>query len=96
MNQVLRTSDISDLLSVRVSNEPQGRLPHGGPIIAAGDEGGQFAFRLSKDAQKPAVDPESEARLKEMKRANEAAQKELRDLEEQLKQAEEKLKQKGK
>ncbi|TLY37881.1 MAG: hypothetical protein E6K60_03315 [Nitrospirae bacterium] len=90
-NPILPARDIAEPLGVRVTNEPQGKLPKSGPVIASGDEGGQFTFRLAKDA----FDPEAEARLKEMQRQNEAAQKELRDLEEQLKEAEEKLK-KGK
>jgi uncharacterized caspase-like protein len=44
--------DLVEPLAVRVSNEKQGKLPKSAPIIAAGDEGGQFVFRLLPEFRK--------------------------------------------
>lgn len=99
--------DLVQPLAVRVSNEKQGKLPKSAPIIAAGDEGGQFVLRLlpeflkkgDGDAGKAKLDAEKaksvekdRARLEAEKAKADAAQKELEDLERQLKQAEEALK----
>jgi polyhydroxyalkanoate synthesis regulator phasin len=72
--------------------------------MAAGDEGGQFVFRLlpeyqktgdSADAEKAKAMEKNKARLDVEKAKADAAQKELEELERQLKRAEEALK-KGK
>lgn len=89
-------ADIVEPLAVRVSNEKQGKLPKSAPIIAAGDEGGQFVFRLLPEYRKKGDVADAEkARLDAEKAKVDAAQKELEELERQLKQAEEALK-KGK
>ena len=103
--------DLVQPLAVRVSNEKQGKLPKSAPIIAAGDEGGQFVFRLlpefqkEDEAEKARLEAEKakaaekgkeKARLEtEKAKAAEAARKELEELERELKKAEEALK-KGK
>ena len=106
--------DLVQPLAVRVSNEKQGKLPKSAPIIAAGDEGGQFVFRLLPEFQKEDETEKAEkakleaekaraaekgkekARLEtEKAKAAEAAQKELEELERELKKAQEPLK-KGK
>ncbi len=93
--------DLVEPLAVRVSNEKQGKLPKSAPIMAAGDEGGQFVFRLLPefrkkgdvvDAEKAKAVEKDRARLEAEKAKAEAAQKELEELERQLKQAEEALK----
>ena len=100
--------DLVQPLAVRVSNEKQGKLPKSAPIIAAGDEGGQFVFRLlpefqkEDEAEKARLEAEKaraaekgkeKARLEtEKAKAAEAAQKELEELERELKKAEEALK----
>ena len=109
-NPYLIADDLVEPLAVRVSNEKQGKLPRSAPIIAAGDEGGQFVFRLlpeflktgDGDAEKAKLEAEKaksvekdKARLETEKAKAEAAQKELEDLERQLKKAEDALK-KGK
>ncbi len=102
-------ADVVEDLAVRVSNEKQGKLPRSAPIIGAGDEGGQFVFRLlpefrkgdgSAEAEKAKQEAEKslaveKAKLDAEKAKTDAAQKELEELERQLKQAEEALK-KGK
>jgi hypothetical protein len=101
-------------LANRVTNEKLGKLPKSAPIIAAGDEGGQFVFRLLPEFQKEDETEKAEkarleaekaraaekgkekARLEtEKAKAAEAAQKELEELERELKKAQEPLK-KGK
>ncbi len=60
-------ADIIEPLAIRVSNEKQGKLPKGAPIIAAGDEGGQFVFQLlpqfrkDEEAEKARLDAEKAA-----------------------------------
>lgn len=46
----LLVKDIGEPLAIKVSNEVQGQLPRSAPVIAAGDEGGQFVFQLSKES----------------------------------------------
>ena len=98
-------------LADRVTSEKQGKLPKSAPIIAAGDEGGQFVFqllpefrkedevekaRLETEKAKAAEKGKEKARLAtEKAKAAEAAQKELEELERELKKAEDALK-KGK
>lgn len=48
----LLAKDIIEPLAIRVSNEVQGQLPRGAPVVAVGDEGGQFVFRLKKEFRK--------------------------------------------
>jgi hypothetical protein len=101
--------DLVQPLAVRVSNEKQGKLPRSAPIIAAGDEGGQFVLRLlpefwkkgdgdagkaKPDAPKAMAVEKDKARLETEKAKAEAAQKELEELERELKKAEEALKKK--
>ncbi len=98
--------DLVEPLAVRVSNEKQGKLPRSAPIIAAGDEGGQFVFQLlpefrkDDDAEKARLEAEKaaardKARLEREKAKVDATQKELEELERELKKAEDALK-KGK
>jgi hypothetical protein len=110
-NPYLIVEDLIEPLAVRVSNEKQGKLPKSAPIIAAGDEGGQFVFRLlpefwkkgdgadaeraKPDADKAKAVEKEKARLDAERAKADAAQRELEELERQLKQAEEALK-KGK
>ncbi|TAL12796.1 MAG: caspase family protein [Nitrospirae bacterium] len=63
-------ADIVELLAVRVSNEKQGKLPRSAPIIAAGDEGGQFVFQLLPEFRKD--DEAEKARLEAEKGAEKA------------------------
>jgi len=88
----LLAKDIIEPLAVKVSNDVQGQLPRSTPVIAAGDEGGQFVFRLRKEFQKGAASPEDVARIEAERAKVAAAQAELSGLEEQLKKAEEALK----
>lgn len=89
-------ADLVEIIAPKVSNEKQGTLPRSAPIIGAGDEGGQFVFRLLPQYQKDrGLAPKEKARLEAEKAKVDAAQKELEELELQLKQAEEALK-KGK
>ena len=89
-------ADLVEIIAPKVSNEKQGTLPRSAPIIGAGDEGGQFVFRLLPQYQKDrGLAAKDKARLEEEKAKVDAAQKELEELELQLKQAEEALK-KGK
>jgi len=97
-------ADVVEIIAPKVSNEKQGTLPRSAPIIGAGDEGGQFVFRLlpqyqksrgAADADKAKAAAKENARLEAEKVKVDAAQKELEELELQLKQAEEALK-KGK
>lgn len=97
-------ADLVEPLAVRVSNEKQGKPPKSAPLMAAGDEGGQFVFRLLPEyrktgdgaaAEKAKAMEKDKARLDAEKAKADAAQKELEELERQLKQAEEALK-KGK
>jgi uncharacterized caspase-like protein len=43
----LLVKDIIEPLAVKVSNDAQGQLPRSAPVIATGDDGGQFVFRLT-------------------------------------------------
>lgn len=43
----LLVKDLIEPLAVNVSNDAQGQLPRGAPVIATGDDGGQFVFRLT-------------------------------------------------
>ena len=89
-------ADLVEIVAPKVSNEKQGTLPRSAPIIGAGDEGGQFVFRLLPQYQKDrSLTTKDKARLEAEKAKVDAAQKELEELELQLKQAEEALK-KGK
>jgi hypothetical protein len=89
-------ADLVEIIAPKVSNEKQGTLPRSAPIIGAGDEGGQFIFRLLPQYQKNrGMAANEKARLEAEKAKVDAAQKELEELELQLKQAEEALK-KGK
>ena len=63
-------SDLVEPLAVRVSNEKQGKLPKSAPIIAAGDEGGQFVFRLLPQFRK---DEEAEKAKQAAEKAAEKA-----------------------
>ena len=87
-------ADVVEIIAPKVSNEKQGTLPRSAPIIGAGDEGGQFVFRLLPQEAEKAQAAEK-AKLDAEKAKVDAAQKELDELELQLKQAEEALK-KGK
>ena len=87
-------ADLVEIIAPKVSNEKQGMLPRSAPIIGAGDEGGQFVFRLLPQEVEKAQAAEK-AKLDAEKAKVDAAQKELDELELQLKQAEEALK-KGK
>ncbi len=82
--------DIAEPIAIRVSNEVQGQLPRSAPVLAAGDEGGQFVFRLKKELQKGVADVA--ALEAERNKLAAAAQGELSSLEEQLKKAEDALK----
>lgn len=94
-NPYLLAKDIVEPLAVKVSNEAEGRLPRSAPVIAAGDEGGQFVFRLRKEFQKGAAsDPAEAARLEAERAKFVAAQNELKELEEQVKKAEAALRRK--
>ncbi len=86
----LLAKDIAEPIAIRVSNEVQGQLPRSAPVLAAGDEGGQFVFRLKKELQKSAADVA--ALEAERNKLAAAAQGELSSLEEQLKKAEDELK----
>ena len=89
-------ADIVEPLAVRVSNEKQGKLPKSAPIIAAGDEAGQFVFRLLPEFQKKGDVVDAEKVRQDTEKAKvDAAQRELEELERELKKAEEALK-KGK
>jgi uncharacterized caspase-like protein len=44
----LLVKDIAEPLAIKVSHEAQGQLPRSAPVIATGDEGGQFVFQLSR------------------------------------------------
>jgi hypothetical protein len=66
-------ADIVESLAIRVSNEKQGKLPKSAPIIAAGDEGGQFVFRLLPEFQKGGADAAEAEKAKQ--EAEQAAQK---------------------
>lgn len=61
-------ADLVEPLAVRVSNEKQGKLPKSAPIIAAGDEGGQFVFHLLPEFRK---DEEAEKAKLEAEKAAE-------------------------
>lgn len=88
-NPYLLAKDIVGPLTARVSNEPPGLLPRSAPVLAVGDEGGQFVFRLRKEHQKAAApDSAALARLEAERAKVAAAQQELRELEEKAKQAE--------
>ena len=93
-NTYLLAKDIIEPLAVRVSNEVQGQLPRSAPVVAAGDEGGQFVFRLRKELQPKGTGPDQADIVRlEAERAKVAqAQAELSGLEDQLKKAEEALK----
>lgn len=90
--------DLVESLAIRVSNEKHGKLPKGAPLIAAGDEGGQFVFRLLPEfrtggaTEKARMDSEKVRMDAEKARAAEAAQKEMEELERELQKAEEALK----
>lgn len=51
-NPYLLASDIVEPIATRLSGEVAGQLPRSGPVLDAGDEGGQFVFRLRKEFQK--------------------------------------------
>ena len=92
-NPYLIPKEIADPIAINVSNEVQGQLPRSAPVMAAGDEGGQFVFRLRKEFLKNANPSPGEVAKLEAERAKvAAAQSELTDLESQLKKAEEALK----
>lgn len=92
-NPYLLVKDIIEPLAVRVSNEVQGQLPRSAPVTAAGDEGGQFVFKLKRDLLKGAgPDPADLARLEAERKKTEALKAEVAGLEEQLKKQEEALK----
>lgn len=48
----LLAKDIAEPIAIRVSNEVPGQLPRSAPVLAAGDEGGQFVFRRKREFQK--------------------------------------------
>ncbi len=89
-NPYLLAKDIAEPLAIRVSNEVKDQLPRSAPVMAAGDEGGQFVFHLKREFQKGAADVA--ALEAERNKLAAAAQGELSSLEEQLKKAEEDLK----
>ena len=89
-NPYLLAKDLAEPMAIRVSNEVKDQLPRSAPVAAAGDEGGQFVFRLKKEFQQGAGDV---ARIEgERSKLVAAAQGELSSLEEQVKKAEEDLK----
>jgi len=81
--------DIADAVAERVSNEVKDQLPRGSAVVGAGDDNGQFVFRLRKEFRKAPVDT---AALEAERAKVAAAQGELSSVEEQLKKAEEALK----
>ncbi|MEK6605438.1 MAG: caspase family protein, partial [Nitrospirota bacterium] len=89
-NPYLLAKDLAEPMAIRVSNEVKDQLPRSAPVVAAGDEGGQFVFRLKREFQQGAGDV---ARIEgERSKLAAAAQGELSSLEEQVKKAEEDLK----
>jgi formylglycine-generating enzyme required for sulfatase activity len=76
----LLAKDIAEPVAVGVSNEVKDQLPRSGQVVGAGDDGGQFVFRLRKEFQRDAA---------KLAAADEA---ELNTLDDQLKKAEEALK----
>jgi len=81
----LLAKDLAEPIAIRVSNEVQGQLPRSAPVMAAGDEGGQFVFRLKREFQQGVSDV-AKSEVDRNKMAGE-----LSSLEEQAKKAEEEL-----
>lgn len=89
----LLAKDISEPLAVRVSDEMPGQLPRTAQLIEAGDDGGQFVFRLRKELQKgPGPDPGDVARLEAERAKAPKSPAEASGPEDQLAKQEEALK----
>ena len=48
-NPYMLAKDIVRTVAERVSNDVKDQLPRGGEVVGAGDDGGQFVFRLKKE-----------------------------------------------
>jgi hypothetical protein len=89
----LLAKDLSEPLAIRVSDEVPGQLPRTAQLIEAGDDGGQFVFRLRKDLQKgPGPDPANVARLEAERAKAPKSPAEISGPEDQLEKQEEALK----
>ncbi len=81
-NPYLLAKDLAEPIAVRVSNEVKDQLPRSAPVVAAGDEGGQFVFKLKKEFQRGADLAQAIPDLNPL-------EKQLRDAEEALKKQQE-------
>jgi len=85
-NPYLLAKDIAEPIAISVSNDIQGQLPRSAPVLSAGDEGGQFVFRLKKEFQKGAAEASAgsqdlSALEKQLKDADDAVKKQQEEFE---------------
>ena len=97
-NPYLLAKDLAEPMAIRVSNEVKDQLPRSAPVKAAGDEGGQFVFRLKREFLKSpggaapppgdltVLDKQLEEAEKALKQQQEAFEKKKQAMIERLKQ----------
>jgi hypothetical protein len=83
-NQYLLAREIVEPVTNRVSDEVQGELPCGAPVSGAGDEGGQFVFRL-KDANDEDADDVVKKQQEEFEKKKQTLIERFKKLEEEKK-----------
>src|SRR5713101_1633812 len=75
----LLAKDIAEPVAIGVSNEVKDQLPRSGQVVGAGDDGGQFVFRLKKEflVQTQAAEADLDEQLKKAEEALKKQQEEM-------------------